>query len=231
MNDFSDYFWNHSKQFSIHKWHHYFDIYERHFAKYKSKKPIILEIGVSMGGSLNMWNHYFKENCTIYGVDINPECKKLEELIPNVKIFIGDQNDNDFLHLLKREIPQIDILVDDGSHVNSHIIKTFEVLYPNVSFDGTYLIEDMHTSYWNSHGGGLLRQGTSIEYLKTLIDKLNAKHHPSVTLQQFSWSKPIVQVPDTSFSNVTNSLHFYDSIAVIEKHKTPQIDLVHSERN
>ena len=176
MNDFSDYFWNKPKQFPVHKCHHYFDIYERHFSKYRISNPVIVEIGVAQGGSLEMWNHYFDGKCTIYGIDINPACKRFETLFPNVKIFIGDQNNIEFLNWLKSQIPKIDILIDDGSHINSHIIKTFEVLYENITPGGTYLMEDLCTSYWNDYDGGLLRPGTIIEYLKTLIDKLNAKH-------------------------------------------------------
>lgn len=221
MDDFSDYFWNQPKQFPVHKWHHYFEIYDRHFSKYKGTDPIIVEIGVAQGGSLEMWNHYFNGECTIYGIDINPDCKKFEDAFPNVNILIGDQNDSQFLNTLYFHIPQINILIDDGSHVNSHIIKTFEALYSKIAPGGTYLIEDLHTSYWDNYGGGLMRPGTAIEHLKTLVDKLNAKHQKTVT-KQFTWSKEVVSQPDTTFSNITNSLHFYDSIAVIEKHKSPQ---------
>jgi hypothetical protein len=224
MDKFSDYFWNQPKQYKVHKWHHYFEIYDRHFSKYKDKNPIILEIGVAGGGSLEMWNYYFDKKCTIYGIDINPRCKEFETLLPNVKIFIGDQNNDNFLNYVKSQIPNIDILIDDGSHINSHIIKTFEYLYPKINPGGTYLIEDLHTSYWPEYDGGLLRAGTAIEYLKTLIDKLNAKHQ-SKSIKQFSWSKEVVQKADESFSNITHSLHFYDSIAVVEKHTIPQLSV------
>ena len=59
MNKFSDYFYNESKENTLHKWIHYFDIYEKHFQKFQNKNPVILEIGVQNGGSLDMWNYYF----------------------------------------------------------------------------------------------------------------------------------------------------------------------------
>jgi hypothetical protein len=229
MDDFSHYFWNESKKFVVHKWHHYFEIYDRHFAKYRGTNPVILEIGVAEGGSLEMWNYYFQGECTIYGIDINPNCKRFESAFSNVKIFIGSQDDDNFLNKIKSEIPKIDILIDDGSHVNSHVIKSFEYLYPNITSGGTYLIEDLHTSYWPEYGGGLQRSGTSIEYLKTLIDKLNAKHQ-KIAKKQFAWSPEVAYKADESFSNITNSLHFYDSITVVEKHKTPQLTVQHSMR-
>lgn len=217
MDGFSEFFWNKPKRFPVHKWHHYFQIYDRHFSKFKNKIPVIVEIGVNKGGSIEMWNSYFDNKCMIYGIDINPDCKKIEDEFSNVKIFIGDQNNDEFLNTVKSSIPHIDILIDDGSHINSHIIKTFEYLYTNIKMGGVYLIEDLHTSYWPEYGGGLLRHGSAIEYLKTLIDKLNAKH---------------VKVPiDRSFSNITSSLHFYDSITVIEKHDSAQDIIENSVRS
>ncbi len=58
----------------IHKWNHYFDIYERHFNRFRNKQIVILEIGVSQGGSLQMWKNYFGSSAKIYGIDINPRC-------------------------------------------------------------------------------------------------------------------------------------------------------------
>lgn len=71
----------------IHKWNHYFDIYERYFSKYIGKEVNILEIGISHGGSLQLWKKYFGDKVNVYAIDINSECKKLEE--ERVKIFIG----------------------------------------------------------------------------------------------------------------------------------------------
>jgi hypothetical protein len=56
---------NENKKLKMDKWHHYFKIYDRHFKHFMNKNPIILEIGVYNGGSLEMWNHYFDGQCTI----------------------------------------------------------------------------------------------------------------------------------------------------------------------
>ena len=42
----------------IHKWMHYFEIYERHFAPYRGRAPVVVEVGVGEGGSLQMWKDY-----------------------------------------------------------------------------------------------------------------------------------------------------------------------------
>ena len=77
------------------KWHHYFDIYEENFKKYKGKDITLLEIGVFKGASLKMWKEYFGKKTKIYGIDIDPECKKYEK--DNIKIFCRDQSNPEFL--------------------------------------------------------------------------------------------------------------------------------------
>jgi 23S rRNA U2552 (ribose-2'-O)-methylase RlmE/FtsJ len=124
-NDLLKYFENNPGNL-IHKWMHYFEIYDRHFSRFRNKEVYIVEIGVFHGGSLQMWRDYFGANATIYGVDINNECKKFE--YERIKILIGDQGDKSFLKTLKEQCPRIDILLDDGSHQMEHLKTTFEEL-------------------------------------------------------------------------------------------------------
>lgn len=202
MNDLEAYF-NQNTGRVIDKWMHYFEVYDRHFSKYRGTEVVILEIGTSQGGSLQMWKYYFGDKAKIYGMDINPDCKQVEE--ENIKIFIGSQSDRNFLRKIKNEIPQVDILIDDGGHTMLQQIVTFEELFDHVKPDGVYLCEDMHTAYWTRWGGGYKRKGTFVEYAKNFIDKLNAFHSREKSLQV------------DSFTRSANSLHFYDSILVIEK--------------
>ena len=58
ISQIENYFYNNNKNL-IHKWDHYFEIYDRHFKKYKDKDVVLLEVGVSRGGSLQMWSDYF----------------------------------------------------------------------------------------------------------------------------------------------------------------------------
>jgi hypothetical protein len=204
MSQLREYFDNNTNGNCITKWHHYFEIYEFWFSKYRNNPVVILEIGVFQGGSLKMWNEYFGENCKIYGIDINPECKKFES--ENIKIFIGSQSDKDFLNHVKSQIPKVDILIDDGGHMMDQQIISFETLYEHVKPNGYYLCEDIHTSYWKVFHGGYKRTGSFIEYSKGLIDKLNAWHIENST-----------SISVDEFTKSTFALHFYDSILVIEK--------------
>lgn len=188
----------------IHKWMHYFDIYHRHFDKFRGKQITILEFGVSHGGSLQMWKHYFGRKARIIGVDINPECKHLTE--PQVEIFIGSQEDPEFLRKLMKEVGEVDIIIDDGGHTMLQQLTTFEETYSCVRPGGVYLAEDLHTSYWTEFGGGLRKRDTFIEKAKELVDQLHAWH-----------SRDAESLKVDDFTKTTPSIHFYDSIVVFEK--------------
>ena len=127
----------------------YLDIYAKHFEKVKYDVKTFVEIGVLNGASLKMWKEYFP-NATIYGLDIDPRCSQFEE--DRIKIFIGDQNDENFLTKIKNEIGEIDILLDDGSHITAHQIKTFNYLHSSIKPGGFFAIEDLRNSYEEFNG-------------------------------------------------------------------------------
>lgn len=223
-SDLENYFRNNTDRL-IHKWNHYFDIYDRHFKRFRNKDIVILEIGVSQGGSLQMWKNYFGKDAKIYGIDIDPRCKELEE--DSIKIFIGSQSDRDFLNDVKKVIPKVDILIDDGGHTMEQLRVSFEMLFDHIKSDGVYLAEDLHTCYWLPFGGGHKRKNTFIEYSKNFIDYLNAFHSKQKSLKVNSFTKSV------------DSLHYYDSILVIEKRiktepfheKTGKVSFINSKGN
>ncbi len=188
----------------LHKWVHYFDIYERHLERFRGTDVVMIEIGVMGGGSLAMWREYLGDKAQIVGVDINPACKKHEA--PGIEIYIGSQDDPTLLASIMAKYSRIDVVLDDGSHINRHMIKTFETLYPAVHERGVYLVEDTHTCYWEDYGGGLRREGSFIEFVKDKIDELNAFH---------SRGRDVL-VP-TDFTKATSSISIYDSVVVCEK--------------
>jgi hypothetical protein len=188
----------------INKWLHYFPIYDRYFSKYKSRKITLLEIGISHGGSLEIWKKYFGADIQIFAIDVNEECKKFED--ENVKVFIGSQSDASFLEDVVKQMPPPDIIIDDGGHTMTQQITSFNTLFKYLKNDGVYLCEDTHTSYWKAYGGGLRRKTSFIEYAKTLIDNINAWHIDKKE-----------NFPITEITKTVNSIHFYDSVVVFEK--------------
>lgn len=188
----------------IHKWNHYFEVYEKFFSSYRGGPVNILEIGISHGGSLQVWRKYFGEKANIFAVDINPECKQFED--EKTKIFIGSQEDEAFLTRLKSELPVLDILIDDGGHTMNQQILTFNHLFSAVKDGGIYLVEDTHTSYWREYNGGYKKKGSFIEFAKDMVDQMYAWHIDNKKI-----------VPVNSITENVNSISFYDSIVVFEK--------------
>ena len=196
-----NYFLN-NRDRKITKWTQYFPVYEKHFARWQNQPIKFLEIGILNGGSLQMWQKYFGSYAKIVGIDIDPRCKNYES--PGIDIRIGDQSDPKFLQSLIDEFGPFDVVLDDGSHQVAHVHKTFEFLYPTVTKNGTYLIEDLHAHYWDSHGGSLTEPNSMINISKNLIDKLNADHTRG-------------QVTPDEFTKTTQSISFYDSMVVFDK--------------
>lgn len=203
MNPLEDYFLRNCDAL-LNKWFHYFDVYDRHFARFRGREIVMVEIGVYHGGSLGMWKSYFGPQARLVGVDINSRARKFTD--EQVDIVIGDQSDRAFLRMLRERYPRIDILLDDGGHSMEQQVTTFEEMFDAVAPDGVYLVEDCHTSYWSEYGGGLNAQGSFIEFSKRLVDQLNAWHVREWADEERS-----------AFARSAWSLSFYDSIVAIEK--------------
>jgi hypothetical protein len=172
----------------------------------------MLEIGVGYGVSLAMWLNYFGVEATIHGLDSNPKFKRFEG--DRIRMHIGRQEDREFLARVREEIPKLDVVIDDGGHRMEQQIVSFEELYGHVSDHGVYIVEDLSTSYKGKYGGGYQREGTFIEFSKTLIDHLNARHHKCGGGYNESTS-----ITPTAFTRTTNALHFYDMMLVVEKRR------------
>jgi hypothetical protein len=195
------------------KWssHWYAQHYETHFASLRKKSLNILEIGIGGykdpelgGGSLRMWRTYFP-NSKIHGIDIYDKSFHQER---RIKIFQGSQIDEDFLEKVIQEVGTIDIIIDDGSHLNEHVIKTFKILFPKLKTNGIYVIEDTQTSYWKGFGGTSANFNsleTSMGFSKSLIDSLNYAEFDIDNYEPNYYDKNIV------------AMHFYHNLVFINK--------------
>lgn len=205
-NELEKYFIERTDKKNIHKWFHYFEIYDNFFSKYRNTEVVLLEIGVENGGSLQMWKEYFGPKAKIIGVDINPNCKNYEE--EQIEIYIGSQDDKNFWKNFKNKIPKLDIIIDDGGHTMIQQIITYEEMFSHIKDNGVYLCEDLHTSYWKEYDGKYKDKNTFIEYSKNFIDYIH------------SWySDDIGEKYETK--NIFG-IHYYDSILVLEKRKINQ---------
>jgi len=205
----------------IHKWHHYFAIYERYFARFREKPISLLEIGVSKGGSLRLWRKYFGPAAQITGIDVDPECSKYSSEGFNVSI--GDQSDPEFLATVAEKYGPFDIVIDDGGHSARQQFVSYEILFPNVKDGGIYLVEDLHTSFWPAFMD--YQAGVSfIDIASRMVEKLTWWHRDPGAMTRFG--RPLaertgnVDVPEITRSIF--SIAFYDSVIVFEKKKIPE---------
>lgn len=125
----------------------YMEVYEMYFEPLRNKPIRILEIGVLNGGSFRSWRDYFP-NAEVHGMDIHPSTKKHEDADRNMFIHLIDCSSDEKLALFAATFPDyFDIILDDGSHINSITKKTFEHLYPCLKNHGYYIIEDLGCAY------------------------------------------------------------------------------------
>jgi len=133
--DFDWHFRHHTGR-RVDKWRHYFEIYDRHFERFRGKRIRVLEIGIDHGGSLQLWKTYFGMDARIVGLDIDPRCADFAE--DQIEVRIGNQSDTALL----KSLGPFDIVIDDGSHRLQDQLASYEALWPVTK--GVYLIEDCH---------------------------------------------------------------------------------------
>jgi demethylmacrocin O-methyltransferase len=169
--------------------HGYTTNYTRHLGGRRRAVSCVLEIGIgghedpdAGGGSLRMWRSYFP-NATVYGIDIY---EKRVGGDSRIVVLQADQSDRESLERAVAGCLPFDLVVDDGSHVGSHIIISFEVLFPRVAPGGLYVIEDVATAYLPEFGGGPPgAPDTAAALTKSLVDDLNVGPRPIAAVHAY----------------------------------------------
>lgn len=202
----------------VNNWHtfngkSYLQIYEKYFLPKKEEKINILEIGVKGGHSLRTWKEYFP-NANICGLDFNPECLAHEE--ERIEIFVGSQDDPEIIKKIVDKYKYFDIIIDDGSHINDLIIKSFNLLSPFIKKTGIYIIEDLNCSYedlslaggWDGELDKNEKRGISLSHNRQILD---------------DFFKQLIHRIDTNISveknenkiNEIESIHFYSFLSIL----------------
>ena len=203
---------------NVHKWHHYFEIYEKHFDGYRNRPISMLEIGVFRGGSLRMWKQYFHPESVIVGIDIDKSCQAHEHADENVHVRIGSQADPAFLAKVTEEFGPFDIILDDGSHKTHHQNVSFGALFrASLKDGGCYMVEDMHSNYWLKT---IDSEDTFIDLSKQMVDTL---HEPYFDRTEASFrpghANAVDEMNVSYLAANIYSIAFYDSIVVFDKKK------------
>lgn len=199
--------------------HNYCAKYEKYLPFNRYDNLNILEIGILNGKSLKTWKEYFYRS-NILGIDITPECKQYEE--DRIKVEIGSQADGEFLTKIRNEYGPFDMILDDGSHMNSHVVYSFQYLWTSLKSGGVYVIEDCGTAYWEDYEGGYLKPTTSVETFKSLVDDVNFRglinfDAPNVHARREDWLVELSRKTQPGCIVDIESINFLNGIIIITK--------------
>jgi demethylmacrocin O-methyltransferase len=202
-----------AEKYGSDKWgsHSYTRHYEYHFAKFRDCDIGFLEIGIggyddpAIGGaSLRMWNDYFPK-ARVFALDIHEKRFRISD---RVRMVQGSQTDAAILQAIERDAGGLDIVVDDGSHINEDVIASFNILFPLLRSGGLYVVEDTQTSYWPALGGSSVdpdSDRTIVGFFKGLIHGLNHNEIAGEHRPEMPYDEHVVAVS------------FYHNMIVIEK--------------
>lgn len=128
-------------------YHSYEEVYPFLLDRFVNKKCNLLEVGTALGGTLRALSELFPES-NIYGIDWDLSNLKIDiEDFPNIQVFQSHQCDSKFLD----NLPMLDFVTEDASHVMTESIATFELLESKLNSGALYVIEDIHPDYYDAY--------------------------------------------------------------------------------
>lgn len=200
--------------------HNFNKLYHNYFQDLRDEPLNLLEIGLAVGHSIQMWAKYFT-NAKL--VSIDHDIKHYQYSLNNDRITIikGDQTDLKLLQDINGKYGPFDIIIDDGSHIDSHTKMTFDTLFPLLKSGGLYVVEDLHTSYKKDLIDNLVNEPVFINYTKELIDRVNSNGYCySGDLNRCLTNGSPVCNHDKmeKMDKLIEFIHFYKSIVFIKKY-------------
>lgn len=142
----------------------------------RRRKLAIVEIGYGEGKSIPLWRALFPQ-AQVICLD-----RDVSESGEGYEVLKVDQSDPEAVAAVVDRIEQpVHLIVDDGSHVPSHQLSSFSILFEHLLVPGgIYIVEDVETSYWTNgdvYGYptrfGLHTPWSAVEALKLAVDHLN----------------------------------------------------------
>jgi SAM-dependent methyltransferase len=202
------------------KWELYLNQYEKILNPIRVNSISLLEIGVQNGGSLEIWSKYFKNGRAFVGCDISEECSRLNYSDQRISVVIGDATSAKTKEKILQRSDNFDLIIEDGSHKSSDIIKTFAEYFPVLADGGIFIAEDLHCSYWEEYEGGIYYPYSSLSFFKTLSDIINYEHwgvnrNRNQIISGYK-EKYGISISEEVLSQVS-SVEFFNSVCVIRK--------------
>lgn len=199
--------------------HNYTKVYAKYFKPLQNKSINFLEIGIAKGNSVKLWEWYFPK-AELHFMDITNAYIEYKSARSHYHFI--DQADFAGQQAFAQTVDGFDIIIDDGGHRMEQQITSFLALFPYVKSGGMYIIEDLHTSYWQSYGSYGSPEapqsgpGTCVDFLQKLVDDLN--YTAARTLcANFDKISPQLRSSLTYTQANIDSIHFYQSLCIIIK--------------
>lgn len=202
------------------KWSLYLDVYNELLSRFRGDSVSLLEIGVQNGGSLEIWSKFFPFYNKIIGCDINPKCIDINYKYPDLYVVIGDAANDSVKKSIIDIQDRFDIIIDDGSHKSSDIVKAFFNYFPLLKDGGVFIAEDLHCSYWRRYEGGLGYEKSSMEFFKLLSDSLNHEHWAEEKMRtDILHNFPFFDKKIEKVLGDIHSVEFFNSLCVVTRKK------------
>lgn len=100
--------------------------------------------GYKPGGSLRAWRDFFPKG-RIIGADVQPDTQFSDE--PRIETYLCDSTDPDAVDAFMKTFPEgfkFDLIIDDGDHRDTSMLRTLKNFYAYLKDGGYYVIEDIY---------------------------------------------------------------------------------------
>ncbi len=136
--------------------HSYLHLYNELLTKKRFTAKNVLEVGIGdfdekNGGSIKLWRDYFT-NATIYGLDVLPINRVMDELLNDPRVILYTSTDaynEDFFNknFLNKNI-KCDFMLDDGPHTLESMVQFIKLYSQIMTDDGILIVEDVKSLDW-----------------------------------------------------------------------------------
>lgn len=136
--------------------HSYLHLYNELLTKKRFTAKNVLEVGIGdfdekNGGSIKLWRDYFT-NATIYGLDVLPINRVMDELLNDTRVILYTSTDaynEDFFNknFLNKNI-KCDFMLDDGPHTLESMVQFIKLYSQIMTDDGILIVEDVKSLDW-----------------------------------------------------------------------------------
>jgi hypothetical protein len=171
--------------------HRYYSMYQKYLQPYRDLAPRkfnMLEIGAGPDGGGRGYRLYkaYAPNLMYHCVEyfnITSDILNHKHLNAEEKAYLaantmqGDQSKPADLRAANERYGPFDIIIDDGGHTATNQRTTFEVMFPLLKPGGTFIVEDLQTSFHERWGGGEIGQRTRTTMVAVIKDLIAGLHY------------------------------------------------------